>query len=130
MKLNSFYVRLLLPILLALMSLNFLFEMDKRSLMFNYVLIGFYGSFCILFYYLSLRALNSKDPYLFTRIFLISVFVKIGFTLFFIVFAIRKLEINKEEIILPCLSFYLLFTIFETYELMKLSRHKGIKTNQ
>lgn len=113
-------------ILLCLLFNNYFFKLDGLGLILFNVVIIFFSLFTLALIYFSKITRQSKELNLFTRIFLISVFLKIVFFVFIILYAVRKLHINKKDIIIPSLIVYLIFTIYETYALMKLSKVKQL----
>ncbi|HRI01332.1 MAG TPA: hypothetical protein PK006_09810 [Saprospiraceae bacterium] len=88
------------------------------------VMTSFFILFSLLVFYLMDRSRDSKDMYQFSRLFMISVFVKMVFYLFIVVYMVRKMNVPSESLIVPSLLIYLGFTIYETYFLMKLSKKK------
>jgi uncharacterized oligopeptide transporter (OPT) family protein len=94
-------------------------EINKAT----YMLIGFFVSFTVIVYIISTNVMRSSDPYLFTRVFMISISLKILFLSVLVVSCVKFLEIKPRDLIGPLLSSYLLFTILETWVLMKLSRN-------
>jgi len=101
-----------------------MFTIQEKSKFFLSILSVFFMFFGIVVYEISSRASQSKNLYLFSQIFLISVLLKITLFVFIVILAIRKLGYDKKEIIIPALFIYLIFTIYETYFLMKISHQK------
>lgn len=125
MGLKNFLLYFSLTIILSFLVVILFFKLEGSSFVLANSVIGFFSLFCIILYLFSNYSKQSKDLNLFTRIFLISVFLKIILFVFIILFAVRKLHISKKDIIIPSLIIYLLFTIFETYFLMKISNQKA-----
>lgn len=94
-------------------------EINKAT----YMLIAFFVSFTVIVFIISNQVMRSADPYLFTRVFMISISLKILFLSVLVVSCVKFLDIKPRDLIGPLLSSYLLFTILETWVLMKLSRN-------
>ncbi len=122
MKFYQFTLFLFLSALLSSIVLGLFNPSDPRSLNFLFGVVGFFTLFCLILFMISSRIRNSKNLYLFSRVFLVSVFFKIFLFVAIIVVAIQKWHLIKQEIILPSLFIYLIFTIYETYFLMKMSK--------
>lgn len=88
----------------------------------TYLLIFFFVVFTLVMFIFSSQAMRSTDPYLFTRVFMISVGLKILLLSALVFACIKFLVIKPRELVIPLLSSYLLFTILETWVLMKLSK--------
>jgi hypothetical protein len=60
---------------------------------------------------------------LFTRVFMVSISLKILLLSMLVISCIKFLHIKPRDLVAPLLSSYLLFTILETWVLMKLSKN-------
>lgn len=127
MSIRKFLILVFVLISISWFLVYQVFKLSGPDRMILNIIIGFFTVFCILMFLAFEFTRQSKDLNLFTRIFLVSVFVKMIFFVFLIFFGIQKLNCERENIIIPCLVVYVLFTIFETYFLMILSKRKGIQ---
>ncbi len=83
--------------------------------------LGF-GAIVILAYYLGKRAAMSGAKYVFIRMTILFIFVKMCVGVGLVVYHVRT-ELPEDKIfIFPFLIIYLIFTIFEIYVLEKLGR--------
>lgn len=89
----------------------------------TYLLIFFFIFFTTVVYFFSNKAIRSADPYLFTRVFMISISLKILFLSLLVLSCVKFLHIKPRDLVGPLLSSYLFFTILETWILMKLSKN-------
>lgn len=124
MNRTKFFLLLFLCFFLSWLIGNIFFPIQEKSKFFLSMLGVFFMVFGIIVYEISTRASYSKNLYLFSQIFLISVLLKITLFVFIVILAIRKFGYEKKEIIIPALFIYLIFTIYETYFLMKISHQK------
>lgn len=124
MNRTKFFLFLFLCFFLSWLIGNLFFPIQEKSKFFLSMLGVFFMFFGIIVYEISTRASYSKNLYLFSQIFLISVLLKITLFVFIVILAIRKFGYEKKEIIIPALFIYLIFTIYETYFLMKISHQK------
>jgi hypothetical protein len=124
MNRTKFFLLLFLCFFLSWLIGNIFFPIQEKSKFFLSMLGVFFMFFGIIVYEISTRASYSKNLYLFSQIFLISVLLKITLFVFIVILAIRKFGYEKKEIIIPALFIYLIFTIYETYFLMKISHQK------
>jgi hypothetical protein len=124
MNRTKFFLFLFLCFFLSWLIGNLFFPIQEKSKFFLSMLGVFFMVFGIIVYEISTRATYSKNLYLFSQIFLISVLLKITLFVFIVILAIRKFGYEKKEIIIPALFIYLIFTIYETYFLMKISHQK------
>ena len=76
-------------------------------------------------YFLSYRAAMSSDKSLFLQQVLITTFMKMGLCIFVIIGYFKLAEPSSKMYAVPFLIVYLIFTIFETYFMMKLSKVKN-----
>ena len=122
---SRFYSWLLITALASL-SLSMLTVAGPDSNEINkatYLLISFFVFFTVVIFIFSNNAIRSSNPYLFTRVFMVSISLKILFLSALVVSCIKFLHIKPRDLIGPLLSSYLLFTILETWVLMKLSKN-------
>ena len=88
----------------------------------TYLLISFFVFFTVVIFIFSNNAIRSANPFLFTRVFMISIGLKILLLSLLVAGCVKFLHIKPRDMMGPLLSSYLLFTIFETWVLMKLSK--------
>lgn len=122
MKNYTALFRLTIVAIFAVLIVVLGFRLNGDSRTFCIALTIFFSLFCASLYYVGRLSAGAKDVYLFSRIFLISVFVKIAIFLIMVLVAVSRFGISKDEIIIPSLVIYVLFTALETYELMILSK--------
>lgn len=124
MKALHFYIWLTLTASASL-TFSYLFRMEKHAegmLVAQMILVSFFIFFTITMYYVAKLSIKSVNPYLFTRVFMVSVFFKI-ILLSMLVFAlVRVFGLVPKQLALPLGLSYLFFTVFETWMLMKLSK--------
>jgi hypothetical protein len=89
----------------------------------TYLLISFFVFFTVIIFIISSNAIQSSNPFLFTRVFMISISFKILLLSMLVVGCVKFLQIKPRDLVAPLLSSYLLFTILETWVLMKLSKN-------
>ncbi|MBK6545296.1 MAG: hypothetical protein IPO78_02200 [Saprospiraceae bacterium] len=124
MNSSKFYLWLILTSILSLCISIFavsgpnIYELNKAS----YILIAFFIFFTIVIFMFSNQAVKSSNPFLFTRVFIISISLKLLFLSMLVVLFVKFLVIKPRELVIPLLSSYLLFTILETWVLMKLAK--------
>ena len=116
---------LVITLLAVYLLVRYAFRLEGASMNYCVGLTAFFTVFCLGIFAAGNLTAASTDRYLFARIFLISVSVKMAFFLFIVVLAIRKFGVVKEDIIIPSLLIYVLFTIIETRELMLISKKKA-----
>ncbi len=127
MKKIVFYKQLILAIctsFAAVASINFFFLQDDEWII-SLSAILLFSVLSIIVFLFAKKASTSSNKYLFIRIIVINVFVKIflSFALFFAVFQLSKP--SSRFFIIPFLMVYLIFTFFETNVLMQQSKSKG-----
>lgn len=124
MKAMNFYSWLTLTAIASLI-ISYLFKKENQpteifsALM---ILVCFFVIFTLTIFYIARMAIKSANPYLFTRVFMVSVFFKM-LLLSLLVFGLVKIfTLVPKQLAIPLGVSYLLFTIFETWVLMKLSK--------
>lgn len=81
-----------------------------------------FGAIVILAYYLGKKAATSSNKYVFIRMTIVFIFVKMFIGVGLVVSHVRTELPENKLFILPFLIIYLIFTIFEVYVLEKLGR--------
>ena len=124
MNASGFYIKLLLLTLFAVSSsfaLDFFFP-HFALLNFSLICITFFVVFTVLAFRLHLMAVKSDDKTLFSRIFMVSIFLKL---MGCILLVIGHILINKPEtyhFVLPFFLIYIVYTIFETLYISRLAK--------
>gem|GEM_PF-3279114 len=85
-----------------------------------------FGMIVIFAYFLGKKAANSKTKFVFVRMTILFIFVKMCVGVALVVYHVRIEQPNNKLFIIPFLIIYLLFTIFEIYVLEKLGRIQPI----
>ncbi|NOT38425.1 MAG: hypothetical protein HOP11_13720 [Saprospiraceae bacterium] len=124
MKFGKFISYTLGILFLSILLHSYVFALQNQELQLLNSIAIFFAIFCVGMFLAIDKTRNSTDLNLFTRIFMISVFVKMVIFIFIIIFGIRKMDCNRELIILPSIVLYILFTSFETYFLMIMSKRR------
>ena len=88
----------------------------------SYLLIAFFVFFTVVIFIFSSNAIRSPNPFVFTRVFMVSISLKIFLLAALVIGCVKFLQIKPRDLVGPLLSSYLLFTILETWVLMKLSK--------
>lgn len=126
MSVFKFYLFLILTALVCLIISLYAPKTDVSGVVANasYGIIAFFVFFTSLIFQISERAVRSTNPFLFTRVFLVSISLKIVFLSMLVIIFVKLLGIKPRELVLPLISSYLLFTILETWVLMKMAKMK------
>ncbi len=88
-----------------------------------YILVLFFTLFTLGMFWVSRKTIKSSNPYLFTRVFMVSVLLKIVLIALVVLCLVKGMELKPKELAVPLLINYLLYTILETWVLMKLSKN-------
>lgn len=88
--------------------------------------IGF-GMIVVLAYYIGKKAAKSSSRFVFIRMTVVFIFVKMALGVALVVYHVRIELPGNKLFILPFLIIYLLFTIYEIYVLEKLGRIQFVK---
>ena len=126
MSVARFYIFLVLTAIVCLGISLFGPGADPLQLVANasYGIIAFFVFFTSLIFQISERAVRSSNPFLFTRVFMVSISLKIVLLSMLVIILVKVLGIKPRELVLPLISSYLLFTILETWVLMKMAKVK------
>lgn len=122
---SKFYIWLLLTAIASLI-ISLITDKGQDSVEIkkaSYLLISFFVFFTVVIFIYSNNAIRSANPFLFTRVFMVSISLKIVLLSLLVVSCIKFLQIKPRDLVGPLLSSYLLFTILETWVLMKLSKN-------
>lgn len=124
MKNSHFVTSILIVTLLSFGLVHWTINGDPNATRASWIMIIFFVCFTIALFVFALRAAKSSDLYQFSRIFLASIMIKMFGFIFLIVMMIKKFNVDSKNLILPSIVIYVLFTIVETYSLMKLSKSR------
>jgi len=91
---------------------------------------GAFGAIVILAYYLGKRIAESGAKYVFIRMTVVLIFVKMFIGVGLVVYHVRNALPDDKLFILPFLIIYLIFTIFEIYVLEKLGRIQPVEKSR
>ena len=84
----------------------------------------FFSAFCILMYFLGMRAMKSDNKYQFIRLVWINMMGKIFMSFIIVGIYYQLAQPSSKFFILPFLTIYLVYSVFETYFMIKQSNHK------
>lgn len=126
---NTKFIVLLFTTILINSILVYLFTANSTSK--NYILgmsliIIFFTIFCSSLFFFGKITVKSKNKFLFSRIFIISIIFKMIMVILLVLIMIKKFALTSEQIIIPIIFIYISFTILETISLMKISNTKKI----
>ena len=126
---NTKFIVLLFTTILINSILVYLFKANSTSK--NYILgmsliIIFFTIFCSSLFFFGKMTVQSKNKFLFSRIFIISIIFKMIMVILLVLIMIKKFALTSEQIILPIIFIYISFTMLETISLMKISNTKKI----
>ena len=126
---NTKFIVLLFTTILINSILVYLFKASSTSK--NYILgmsliIIFFTIFCSSLFFFGKMTVQSKNKFLFSRIFIISIIFKMIMVILLVLIMIKKFALTSEQIILPIIFIYISFTMLETISLMKISNTKKI----
>jgi hypothetical protein len=97
----------------------------------NYILgmsliIVFFTIFCSSLFFFGKMTVQSKNKFLFSRVFIISIIFKMIMVILLVLIMIKKFDLTTEQIIIPIIFIYISFTTLETISLMKISNTKKL----
>jgi hypothetical protein len=129
---STFWIYLMILSALTLMGVFFVHGIEDlhphQNLSISMFVLMFLTT-VFLFYY-GKKATLSSNKYLFIRMVIVSVMVKIVLVLLILVVYVRQVEIDNRLFILPFISIYLIFSIFETVVLYQLAAEKTQTTHE
>lgn len=127
MKHRNFFTQLTIVSLISLLLLFFLNKLPQFAPFqaFSYLSCISFILFSVLMYFLAFRATSSSDKNLFLQQVLLTTSLKMVLCIFVIVGYFKLAEPSSKMYAIPFLIVYLIFTIFETYFMMKLSKVKN-----
>jgi hypothetical protein len=123
---SKFYYYLSL-ILLFLLATSLLYYKEGHQKEIHWALQGINAFFVILgiiLFEIGMVLGRSTNPFVFSRFFLMAVFFKMFIFVAIVMASILKFGLDKHAIVMPSLGMYLIYTIHETYFLMRISKQE------
>ena len=99
-----------------------LFDRLATNALLSWIAIAFYTSFCLTLYFMAQLAAKAPQKQLFTALTLMTTVGKMGLSVLVVVLYYRVVEPQEPLFVIPFLVVYVIYTIYETYFMMKLSR--------
>ena len=123
---RQFYRGLGLTALFTLLVLEMLYYLKPAYEVrgFSLIFVAIFVSFTVIMYLTGKKASFDKNPYKFSRAFLAFTFLKIMLSFLVIVAYALAGEVESRIFLISFLPIYLIFTVFETYVFMKLSKNQ------
>ena len=126
---NTKFIVLLFITIFINAVLTYLFA--AKAISNNYILgmsliIVFFTIFCSSLFFFGKMTVQSKNKFLFSRIFIISIIFKMIMVILLVLIMIKKFDLTTEQIIIPIILIYISFTTLETISLMKISNTKKL----
>ncbi len=126
---NTKFIVLLFITLFINAVLVYLFA--AKTISNNYILgmsliIVFFTIFCSSLFFFGKMTVQSKNKFLFSRVFIISIIFKMIMVILLVLIMIKKFDLTTEQIIIPIIFIYISFTTLETISLMKISNTKKL----
>lgn len=120
---SKFLIQLLLTIGICVLFISgFLYFLEIRQhIYFSIFSIAFFAILCYLVFLFG-KMTGRKQPGLFMYTIIINVFVKLLASFLVVYFYVQYAKPNDQLFIIPFLTVYLVFTIFETYFLSILAK--------
>jgi hypothetical protein len=87
-----------------------------------YAIIAFFVCYSTVMYFLAQKSAHSKNIYLFNRIFIGSIGIKIFLFIVLVFICLKVIHLEPGDLSIPLASIYILFTTFETWYLMKIAK--------
>ena len=127
MKHRTFFIQLTTISVASILLIFFLNKIPQFAPFqtFSYISCISFILFSTLMYFLAYRAALSSDKNLFLQQVLLTTSAKMALCIFVIVGYFKLAEPPSKMYAIPFLIVYLIFTIFETYFMMKLSKIKN-----
>jgi len=89
----------------------------------SYATIAIYTAVSLLIYFLSERAANMKNKNFFMQIVMINTMIKMFISVVLVIGYYMTVRPTTNKFIVPFILIYIIFSIFETYFMMKQSRN-------
>ena len=118
---------------LGIIALIFLFNLIpvfQAFQLLSWVSFLFFLLLSVLMYFIGYYAANSSDKNSFLQIVMATTFFKMVLCLAIIIIYAKFAQPESKLFILPFLAIYIIFTVFETYFMMKLSYLKPNKKSE
>ncbi len=91
----------------------------------SWVAIAFYSLFCLCVYALAMWASRLPQPQLFTGLTLLTTVGKMGLSVIVVAIYYQAVLPTERLFVIPFLVVYVIYTVFDTYFMMKLSWVNG-----
>lgn len=121
---SKFYTQL--GVVAAIVALILLllnqFDLFATHQAFSLVSWAVFIAFCLSIYSISVKTMDSPDKTLFSKVFLISIMVKMFLSLTLIITYILAIKPQDKYFVFPFFISYVFFTIYEVYFITKLAK--------
>lgn len=117
-------VAIIISIALALLISSQL-KIQEYSIL-SYLTIGLFSGISMIIYILSERASKQKNKQFFLQIVMINTMIKMFSSVVLVIGFYYLIKPTTNKFIVPFLVIYLIFSIFETYFMMKQSRNVSL----
>ena len=114
----------------ALWLLNLLWPVLASMSPFIIASLLVFAGFNVFSYYLGVRAAASQSPNRFIQLVMVLMILKMGLCIALVVGYINLAQPDSKLFVLPFLSLYVIFTIFEVWALMRVARVRNITPDQ
>ena len=104
---------------LVLLNLSEIFAIHQ---LFSWICWATYVAFCAALYSTSAKTIQSNDKTLFSKVFLVSIMVKMFLSLLLIIAYVLISQTKDKYFVFPFFLIYLVFTVFEVYFITKLAK--------
>ena len=124
---RSFLIQLsILTFLVLILSfVSSFMHLDEELITMTWVSIICFTIFCLFIFYMGLKTVGSTNKYSFNNVVLLSVGVKMMFAVLFLLIYREVVKPQSQYVVVPFLAIYIIYTIFETYFMTKLSNSKS-----
>lgn len=118
----KYLVLIIIVTLGALMVWNLFLPKSDAFSTFTMICMATFTAINILAYYAAIRAINSKSKYRFVQLMMMLILFKMIICVGLVVAHVKINQPDTKLFVLPFLTIYLIFTLFEIYVLEKLAR--------
>ncbi|MCB0707682.1 MAG: hypothetical protein KDC34_20340 [Saprospiraceae bacterium] len=132
MSFRSFVVNLFsltLLTVLVLYATQQVWPLMKQHQLLSWLSLGFFFLLSVLMYWTGLVTSRSENKNMFTAAVLGFVFGKMALSLMIVVIYTKEVQPESKYFILPFFLVYLVYTVFETYFLIRLGKQKLPENN-
>lgn len=126
MQRGTFFQQLFLLTLIVLLLLLALHQLPslQQDAPFSWLSLAFFVLLSIVTYFIAYRSVQHKNKFAFVNASLVMTFVKMVLCIALVAAYIKLTNPPSRTFILPFLGIYVIYTIFETYFLMKIGKTK------